>query len=529
MSLSQVPTINGGVLAIKPIDFGSGVETEMDLFEITGNQTVLIQDASLTINGPLFIRDNATLKIVNSSIYLGETRDGQNAYFVEVMDSGGLEVFNSTIYGNPAEGRWITLRGRSRAVLLEVGLVEMEDTKYPGQTFPRLLAFDDASLYVDSCSLWFLWVSDNVTSTIKGSRINSLGPYSSLPVLVYNSTIETMRLTFKSQEITLTGNFQGFHRYLNSADLLPGHPREFNFILHDTMLNSLIFLVWGRPQKAIDVMDAEVAEIWIDGPANVTVKGSKLGRLQMSEHGSLYLDVYGSAICSLSAWMENIDAHFQNSKLGRVSIDAYYKQRIGFKNCTVENYAHLWVGGDTYFEDTILGNLTILNPITTPLTFKNCSIEGDIVSTRKYGSKVALEGSLRFGRSSSVTVPHEGYLEVTRTYTIKVRRDGLAVEGTSLELRKGETSIWKGVTGECGDAIFVLSYKFSGAGAGSYPVLLYLNGDEAAEVDLFTETPIIINLSGERFPKLVVWIPFSIILIALFGLLFFILRKIGWF
>jgi len=526
MSFNQFHTINCGISA-EPEYLDLSGEDEIDLSEILGNQTVLIQNTTLTLNGPLFVRDNATLRIVNSRIYLGEVRDEEGAHIVEVVDSGVLEVFNSTIYGNPEEEHWIDLRGNSTAVLREARFLEVEGARYPGETFPRLLAFDDASLRAESCRLWVLGIYHNVTSTIEGSRIDNLAPYSSVPALIHNSKIGRMRLSFKAEAITITGNYQIIQGYVNSSDILPGHPREFNFALHDSTLDTLTLAIWGRPQKLIDIVDAEADEIWIDGPANVTVVGSRLGRLVMSEHGDLVVRVQGSEIGSLSAWMENIDAGFQDSRLGRVSIDGFFQEKVGFENCTVGNYVHnRWTGEGAYFEDTIIGNLTLAYPVTTPLCFGNCAIEGDIVSTREASSKVAIEGSLRFGPTSTVRVPPEGNLEVTRTYVAGVRRDGAAVEGAVLELRKGETSIWKRLTDEQGMAIFTLSYKFGGTGEGNYPILLHVDSAEAAEVDLFTETPIVIDLPGEKAQEPIVWLSLSLVLAALFGYLAFALRKI---
>jgi hypothetical protein len=525
-SFNQFHTINYGISA-KPEYLDLSGEDKIDLSEIMGNQTALIQNTTLTLNGPLFVRDNATLRIINSWIHLGEVRDEEGAHIVEVVDSGMLEVFNSTIYGNQEDVRWINLRGSSSAVLREARFLEVKGTRYPGETFPRLLAFDCASLRAESCHLWVLGIYHNVTSTIEGSRIDNLAPYSSVPALIHNSTIGRMRLSFEAEAITITGNYQILQGHVDSGDILPGHPREFNFVLHDSKLDTLTLAIWGRPQKLIDVVDAEADEIWIDGPANVTVVGSRLGRLVMSERGDLFVRVQGSEIDSLSAWMEIIDAGFQHSRLGRVSIDGFFQEKVCFENCTVGNYVHYrWTGEGTFFEETILGNLTLPNPVTTPLCFRNCAIEGDIVSTREASSKVAIEGDLRFGPTSTVRVPPEGNLEVTRTYVTVVRRDGAAVQGAVLELRKGETSIWRRLTDEQGMAIFTLSYEFGGTGEGSYPVQLLVDGAEVAEVDLFTGTPIVIDLPRERDYGSIVWLFLSLVLAALFGYLVFVLRKI---
>lgn len=526
MSFNQFHTINYGISA-EPGYLDLSGEDEIDMSEILGNQTVLIRNTTLTLNGPLFVCDNATLRIINSQIYLGEVRDEEGAHIVEVVDSGVLEVFNSTIYGNPEDVRWINLRGNSSAVLREARFLEIEGTRYPGETFPRLLAFDDASLRAESCHLWVLGIYHNVTSTIESSRIDNLAPYSSVPALIHNSTIGRMRLRFKAEAITITGNYKILQGHVDSGDILPGHPREFNFNLHDSKLDTLTLAIWGWPQKVIDIVDAEADEIWIDGPANVTVVGSRLGRLVMSEHGDLFVRVQGSEIDSLSAWMRNIDAGFQHSRLGRVSIDGFSQEKVGFENCTVGNYVHnRWTGEGTFFEETILGNLTLSNPVTTPLCFRNCAIEGDIVSTREASSKVAIEGSLRFGPTSTVRVPPEGNLEATRTYVVVATRSGAAVEGAVLELRKGETSIWSRLTDEQGMAIFTLSYKFGGTGEGNYPVLLLVDSAEAAEVDLFTGTPIVIDLPGEKAHGPIVWLSLSLVLAALFGCLVFVLQKI---
>ena len=71
MSFNQFHTINYGISA-EPEYLDLSGEDKIDLSEILGNQTVLIQNTTLTLNGPLFVRDNATLRIVNSRIYLGK-------------------------------------------------------------------------------------------------------------------------------------------------------------------------------------------------------------------------------------------------------------------------------------------------------------------------------------------------------------------------------------------------------------------------------------------------------------------------
>jgi hypothetical protein len=150
------------------------------VFEIYGNQSYVFEDGAFILDGPFKIRGNATLRLVNASLFLGVQLAEFEPFFIEVFDEGRLECVNTTIYGNEKGFSAIGVSGQAKIILEETKMAEPPWTNYPGQVYPRLTLLGNSSLEAEASELAYVSAYHDARCTIMGAR--AIGPFSETPI-----------------------------------------------------------------------------------------------------------------------------------------------------------------------------------------------------------------------------------------------------------------------------------------------------------------------------------------------------------
>ena len=144
------------------------------VFEIYGNQSYVFEDGAFILDGPFKIRGNATLRLVNASLFLGVQLAEFEPFFIEVFDEGRLECVNTTIYGNKKGFSAIGVSGQAKIILEETKMAEPPWTNYPGQVYPRLTLLGNSSLEAEASELAYVSAYHDARCTIMGARDRTL-------------------------------------------------------------------------------------------------------------------------------------------------------------------------------------------------------------------------------------------------------------------------------------------------------------------------------------------------------------------
>ena len=464
------------------------------VFEIYGNQSHVFEDGAFILDGPFKIRGNATLRLVNASLFLGVQLAEFEPFFIEVFDEGRLECINTTIYGNEKGFSAIGASGQAKIILEETKMAEPPWTNYPGQVYPRLTLLGNSSLEAEASELAYVSAYHDARCTIMDSVVMYLNPVSAVPAEVSDSTVHHVSVFVTGVKVDVSEDYRGYHDYFDAREVLGGVHMMNCRLRNSTILHPLNYYF---RDCTVRVEGVSVDRLWTDGYTNLTVRKASVEDITCTERFNLRLEVADSTVGTITTLMTNVDAKIKNTSLRALNLNARDGLRADIQGCEIGVLMNPTAGtGSITIRDTTILNLTATQADAPPLTLENVTLT-NIVNNRPRGNvTVKLSGSIRFKGEPTVTYPTGGgSTTVERTYPVKVTGDGSPLRGRELTLKQGDVTVWKESTDATGAAEFTLSFTYFDGRTTEGGYSLHAQGTEPVAIGPFSETPISFELS----------------------------------
>jgi len=452
-----------------------------EVFEIYGNQSNVFKDGAFILDGPFKIRGNATLRLVNASLFLGVQLAEFEPFFIEVFDEGRLECVNTTIYGNEKGFSAIGASGQAKIILEKTKMAEPPWTNYPGQVYPRLTLLGNSSLEAEASELAYVSTYHGARCTIMGSTVRYMNPVSAVPAEVSGSTVHHVSVIVTAAKVDVSEDYSGYHDYLDAREVLGGvHLMNCRF-RNSTILHPLNYYFRGC---TVRVEGVSVDRLWTDGYTNITIRKASVEDIACTERFNLRLEIADSTVGTITILMTNVDVKIMNTSLRALNLNAREGLRADILGCEVGVLMNPAAGaGSITIRDTAILNITATQAGARPLTLENVTLT-NIVNGRPRGNvTVKLNGSIRFKEEPTVTCPTGGgSTTVERTYPVVVTGDGSPLHGRELTLKQGDVTVWKGSTDATGAAEFTLNFTYFDGRATDGGYSLHVQGAEPAAI-----------------------------------------------
>ena len=489
---------------------------------LNGSQVFIIKGQDFIQRGNIYITENATLKIINSKLQLGE-EDDDKWYRFEASGSSRIIAENSTFWPDVS----IKLNESARAEFL------MSELSYPypihNVTYDasRLSAFGNASIECRDSQVGNILVFDSAICRVFSSSIGWFHPYSARHSVIANSTIRSLWLYFKDGEADVNRSLHGFHPFWASEELASNACLSHFEVHNTTILNpaslylencslevfgARLTMVHSRNCSRVSIGDAEIKTVYLEGDSEATFQNSSIGYMDCSL-GSLVLVARDSIFNSVKLWPSTLGLIVQNCSIEEMEVESLWMRDAS---------------NEIIIENTILGNLTLWMWVERPVEylFKNAVIQENLFLSYGAWSErggLIIRGGLRFGENASVrvTLPN-GYHRIKREYEVVAYRGAEPLRGAELELRRGDETVWRGESDAEGRARFNLTFidvfKLVQPYVPGEPSVLDMSnitqtltltasdGREIAEVEveLLSDTPIVFTFERPR-STLIFW------------------------
>ena len=464
-----------------------------EVFEIYGNQSYVFKDGAFILDGPFKIRGNATLRLVNASLFLGVQLAEFEPFFIEVFDEGRLECVNTTIYGNEKGFSAIGTSGQAKIILKETKMAEPPWTNYPGQVYPRLTLLGNSSLEAEASELAYVSAYHDARCTIKASTVRYMNPVSAVPAEVSGSTVHHVSVFVTGASVDVSEDYHGYHDYLDAREVLGGVHMMNCRLRNSTILYPLNYYFRGC---TVSIEGVSVDRLWTNGYTNITVQKASVEDITCTERFNLRLEIADSTVGTITTLMTNVDAKIMNTSLRALNLNAREGLRADIQGCEVGVLINPTAGvGSITIRDTTILNLTATQAEAHSLTMENVTLTNIVNGRPRDNVTIKLIGSIRFKDEPTVTCPTGGgSTTVERTYPIVVTGDGSPLHGRELTLKQGDVTVWEGTSDATGSAEFTLSFTYFDGRSSEGGYSLHAQGAEPAAIGPFSETPISFEL-----------------------------------
>lgn len=490
--------------------------------EVSGNQTIAVENTVYTLEGPLVFRDDASLTVINGTLILGRMGDDSYAWaHLNFTDNSRLVLIDSKLVGTDESTNAITMKDNSSAYIRGTIFAEAP-SNYSG-SFKPSLHLANREVEVIGSDVYSLNVGGDTVAVIETSVVNRLSPCSTATTVVINSTIEDIRLYYKEGDYVVDTDHSGFHRHWNSDLIQPKSHIPYNLVLVNSTLSNPLSYVFQR--STVAVTDTEVNTLYTDDDTNLTVMNSGVRYLRATERGGLSLVVEDSMIWELHSWMSHTNASITGSDIGVLSISTFDDLTLTVDGCTIGEFRNYETGNQgTEIRDTRIETLNIIQTPGTPYRFSGVTLTA-IKNGRTSGSARVDLRDVEFTDDAHIEVQANQTLTVVRHYRLIVTENNAPAQGVPVWMITGDERTGEGVTDENGEITLRVFYKDMGADAqpGSFHVEL---GKEWLELGLFSDSPVHIDAT-HRTPRNLLAAAFIAIMAGIMVYLALILTKLG--
>jgi hypothetical protein len=449
------------------------------------------------------MQDNASLMIINSIIYGS----------IEANDGASITVINSTIL------KTITLKQDSS---LNASSSRLYDSYYCtihgyNHTTGGISGYQDSETILDDCRVGYLWLHDSSSATVDNSFI-----YYSFPggkdLYVQDSTIQTHREWVRDSELNFV--IPEFTNYTGSlGSILPSSKSFFQnvtvveglwIISNNSSINihdSKLYLINNERNSEIILSNVTlntVSGITPSGSFSLKVNGCNISQIRtLGTDNTIIID--HSRIGSVTLWSNKLSMDVSNSVINEFRMDD-----VWFKPFQAR-FSHSSIG----FFGPGLGN-----EVANEYYFHNVTLQDGLgfkVGALGSAGGIDLHGSIQFGEGFSVNETLvDGFAVINRYYPVLVNSTSGPVANVSIVASVGNRTLWTGETNSDGIVEFPVRYvnifnlvkPYNASGPSviiennvTEVVRLswsYEGNEKIIDIDLLTDTPIVIELVEEK-------------------------------
>lgn len=439
-----------------PADKPEVIEREGDLV-LDGSETLRLEGVNYTLRGDIYVTGNATLRIAASWLNLGLDEPA----FIHVNDSARLELWDVNI--RTVQGVRVRLRDEAAAYLDTATIwseYEVSNLTYYSSGFGLS---QQATLRAEDSTIGYIRLGDNSSCNLNRCVVGALEPVSQAASQLERTRVHDLHLYFIGGEATITGNIHGPHsKWSPQVDLQSEgcltrlDATETNFTnppwIH--AFNTDLSLI----DTTLTVVDAARTE-------SIYVEDSDLLALSLME-GITEGWIRDSTVDYLNCIQGEYVMILEYSVFERITVMDDYFLGLHLYNCTVGSLikspsALTRIPRMMNLDASNIGELTVYPNTDTILKCKNTTIGGltiPVGNPHDQGS-LQIKGNLTFRESAQLTQSRrDGHTTITRDYPLEASREGAPQPGLTLELRRGEETIWRGETDENGEATLTLTY-----------------------------------------------------------------------
>jgi hypothetical protein len=421
---------------------------------LSGNQSLVITNQDYIVNGSIIIRDNASLKLVNS--HLDFT---QGNWTFELLDSGHLELDHSDI--NMTVPYNIGAHDNSSIKLLNSEVFKQFwctiHLTYHYTYAINLL--DESRLYANNSSIGILNTSKDTVSNIADSFIGELMQCSS-SLHLRNTTIAVLEFMLNngnySCRLKLSDNIKNWDSKLEGGGI-PG-----NITFDDVGITQTYCLY--TVNCTLRLRDSNPDFIVCQGHSEISVEDSVTQSLNI--RGNATLDISNSSIKLLDASDATIQSlTIRKSRIGSTTFTL--SENAVIEDSQIDKWDsgwYSWIGStrQVTIKDSSFVNMTINSH--TVYSLRNVTVKNDAWIQPDFNEirPTYISGGLVYGGDlqsfDSYGVDNLFY-QVTRGFEVKVLRGGAQLQSASLELRRDNETIWRGTSDYLGESRFNLTFS----------------------------------------------------------------------
>jgi len=467
---------------------------------LTGNQSMFIEDTGITLDG-FSVGDNSTLTIENALVtmtdssftvsengfltIINSTLEWQGQGGIRISDNASVKVVNSTIYvdyvvenrtyyGNGfglSEQSWIDVKNS------EVGYIKLDGWAYCSADGGTIGEFGTISKG-----------ESNLANIELGSMILTY----ERTWLRINQTIEGST-AWKSTDIVESGNTTYPLTLVNVTQMSPPSLQliDSNLEANNTKLD--IVLVAGNSGTTLQGVEITLLYLIEDVWASIQNSSIEIFRCR---NGDFNIKIFDSEIEALETMMTSgFNLKIIGSDLGNLNL----------------MFAHPEAPNNVELINTTIAGL-YFTPSSPPVyKFDQSSVE-DLVALEagEVFASPLITGSLDFGGNCSIVQDErEGISALSRVYQVHVLEEGTPVSEEPYTISNGNRTIHEGKTNANGTMVFPLRFvrRFEliqdPTQGGPYmydtnnftaPLILKV-GDHVYELGFLTETPLTLNFT----------------------------------
>lgn len=502
-------------LLIQPIiGFAAAQEHNSDLILtnliLEGNETRAIRDTTLNIEGVIELKENATLLLENVKVRFVESElyNGFN-----VKDNALLTLVNSDITYTINLNQYAHLNASNTKLYSSFYCT----THGYNHTTGGILAHHSSEIMLDNCKVGYLWLHDDSSAVVNDSFI-----YYSFPeeakLLIKDSTIQSHRENIKDEELDII--IPNFDNYSGRLDSL--FPSAKSFFDNVTLFDG----IWLRTINSnIKISDSYLYLIHSEKNCEIHLNNVTLTQVssQLFDSGSFSLFAEGCKISNIVSFGSNDTICIEDSRIERVSLGSY-KLSLDVSNSMIDVFEM----DDVWFKplEARISHSTIGffspglgNEVSNEYYLHNVTLRDGLgFKVGAWGSTggIDLHGIIHFGDGFSVNdTVVDGFAIVNRYYPVFVNSTSGPLANVSLVTSVGNRTLWTGETSRDGVVevpvryvnIFNLVRPYNVSGPSVIIInnitevvtLSWSNRDVlgSIDLDLFTETPIVIEIVDE--------------------------------
>ena len=432
---------------------------------LRGDEVFTISDAVYRQTGDIVVTGNATLRIVNTLLEIG---DAGKYYKFEVSGDGRLEMRNSTT------GLTITLLDRATADIASSSIFYSAycTIHRTNHTYGGIYAHGSSKVTATGLKIGLLFMYDDASFSLTDSNVTTLSP-SGAPSTLRGCDVEDLRLRVEDADLNVTTKLKGLQGHVVISEQVPALPYPVELV--DTNLVSGLSLM--ATNCSVAVRDSVLNLLYATNCSRVAVDDSQLYYLYVWERNE-ETRVRNSTVDYLN--YDDSFAGFEqrkgeltltNSRLRRAELSFWRATSLKVEGCALDEldlglpWSRLNRDSPVVIKDTTVGNFTVamgegfnlrydLENVTVNEGIKweigaysansSATITGTITFTEKAGSQ-------RIGR-------HDGYSVDTRTNGAEIYAGQEPARGVRVQLLKGNQTLWTGVTDADGKTRFNVTY-----------------------------------------------------------------------
>lgn len=476
----------------------SGQENES--FLLTGNQSMTIEDTWITIDG-FSVDGNSTLTIKNAHVTMTDSS-------YTVSENGFLLIINSTLEWQGQGG--IRIRDNARVKVVNSSIyVEyvVENRTYYGNGFGLS---ERSWIDVKNSEVGYIKLDGWANCSVDGGTIGEFGTISKGESNLSNIELGSMILTYERTWLRINQTIDGITAWTSTDIVESGNNTYLLTLVNVTQMsppslqlidsnleanNTKLDIVLVAGNSGTTLQEVEISLLYLIEDVWATILDSKIDIFRC-RNGDFNVKIFGSEIDTLESMMTSgFNLKIIGSDLGNLNLMFAHPEapnNVELINTTIEGL---------YFTPS------------SPPVYKFNQMHVEEVISLEAGDVFAsplLTGSLDFGVNCSIVQDErEGISALSRVYMVQVLEEGNPVSGEPYTISNGNRTIHEGETNANGTMVFPLRFvrRFElvqdPAQGGPYmydtnnftaPLILKV-GDHVYEIGFMTETPLTLNFA----------------------------------